>query len=57
MNWARLQTVYSTPESYADKVAESVVRLVRERWFTQSDGRRMKEELIGPPAPRTGTQK
>jgi hypothetical protein len=35
--------LYSTDKVYADKVAQSVDRLVRDRWLTAADGKRIKE--------------
>jgi hypothetical protein len=43
-DWTRLNKIYGTPENYRAKVAQSVDRLVRERWLTESDGRRIKAE-------------
>ena len=43
-DWARLASVHGTPQNYASKVAQSVDRLVRERWLTESDGKRIKAE-------------
>ncbi|HXD16266.1 MAG TPA: alpha/beta hydrolase domain-containing protein [Vicinamibacterales bacterium] len=43
-DWARLNSLYGTPQNYRAKVAQSVDRLVRERWLTESDGRRIKAE-------------
>jgi hypothetical protein len=43
-DWARLNSLYGTPQNYAAKVAQSVDRLVRERWLTESDGRKIKAE-------------
>jgi hypothetical protein len=43
-DWARLNTLYGTPQNYAAKVAQSVDRLVRERWLTEADGRKIKAE-------------
>ena len=43
-DWARLNSLYSTPQNYAAKVAQSVDRMVRERWLTESDGRKIKAE-------------
>jgi len=39
---ARLSMLYSSDKVYADKVAQSVDRLVKERWLTEADGRRIK---------------
>jgi hypothetical protein len=46
-DWARLETLYGSHKNYAAKVAESVDRLVKERWLTESDGRRIKAEVAG----------
>jgi hypothetical protein len=43
-DWVRLNKVYGTPENYRAKVAQSVDRMVREHWLTESDGRRIKAE-------------
>lgn len=43
-DWTRLHNLYGTPQSYAAKVAQSVDRLVRERWLTEPDGRKIKAE-------------
>lgn len=42
--WARLASVHGTPRNYVTKVEQSVDRLVRERWLTESDGKRIKAE-------------
>jgi hypothetical protein len=39
---ARMSTLYGTDTVYADKVAQSVDRLVKERWLTEADGRKIK---------------
>jgi len=49
-DWARLNSLYGTPQNYRAKVAQSVDRLVRERWLTESDGRRIKAEAGSVPA-------
>jgi hypothetical protein len=41
---ARLDALYGSSKSYATKVAASVDRLVRQRWLTESAGRRIKTE-------------
>jgi hypothetical protein len=46
--WARLNTLYGSPQGYAARVSESVDRLVRERWLLESDGRRIKGEGVAP---------
>ena len=45
-DWPRLEAVYGTSKNYATKVNQTVDRLVQQRWFTRSDGERMKAELI-----------
>ncbi len=47
-DWARLNSLYGTPQNYAAKVAQSVDKLVRERWLTESDGRKIKAEALAP---------
>ena len=47
-DWARLETLYGSSRDYAAKVAASVDRLVKERWLTEADGRRIKAERITP---------
>jgi hypothetical protein len=39
---ARISTLYSSDKVYADKVAQSADRLVKERWLTEADGKRIK---------------
>jgi len=41
----RIKALYATPQDYAKKVALNVDALVKARWFTESDGRKMKAEL------------
>jgi hypothetical protein len=41
---AKFQTLYPTSKAYTDKVAESADRLVKERWLTESDAKRIKQE-------------
>jgi len=47
-DWARLNSLYGTPQNYRAKVAQSVDRLVRERWLTESDGRKIKADQLTP---------
>jgi hypothetical protein len=42
---ARLASVHGSATSYRDKVTASVDRLVKERWLTAGDARRVKAEL------------
>jgi hypothetical protein len=37
-------SVHATPKNYATKVTQSVDRLVRDRWLTESDGKKIKAE-------------
>jgi len=41
---ARFNALYETPAKYASRVAQSVDALVRQRWLTESDGRKIKAE-------------
>jgi hypothetical protein len=45
--WSKMESLYGNSKGYADKVNESVDRLVRERWLTESDGKKIKAELAG----------
>jgi len=47
-DWAKLQSVYETPQNYAAKVTASLDSLVAEHWFTEADAARIKAELISP---------
>jgi hypothetical protein len=38
----RINSVYGNSKNYASKVAESVDRLVKERWLTEADGKKIK---------------
>ena len=42
---ARLASVYGSTASYRSMVAASLDRLVKERWLTPGDARRVKSEL------------
>ena len=48
-DWARLNSLYGTPQNYTAKVGQSVDRLVRERWLTESDGKKIKVEAGSVP--------
>src|SRR5262249_28025034 len=41
---ARINTLYGNSKNYSSKVAQAVDRLVRERWLTEGDGKRIKAE-------------
>jgi hypothetical protein len=47
-DWARLNALYGSPGNYAAKVAASVDGLVKDRWLTESDGRRIKAGVVVP---------
>jgi alpha/beta hydrolase family protein len=42
---ARIQTMYGGQKNYAAKVSASVDKLVKERWLTEADGKKIKQEL------------
>ena len=44
-DWGKLDAMYGSYKSYANKVSQSVDRSVKERWFTDADGRKIKTEL------------
>jgi hypothetical protein len=46
--WAKLNSLYGSPDGYAAKLAASVDRLVKDRWLTESDGRKIKTEVVVP---------
>jgi hypothetical protein len=37
-----MSVLYSSDKVHADKVAQSVDRLVKDHWLTEADGRRIK---------------
>ena len=41
---SRFTSLYGTPAKYAEKVGQSVDALVRQRWLTASDGKKIKAE-------------
>jgi hypothetical protein len=45
--WSRLASVYGSHAGYAARVEQSIARAVKERWFTEADGRRVRTELLG----------
>ena len=51
MERQRLVSLHGTPQNYAAKVAQSVDRLVKERWLTESDGRKIKAESASVAVP------
>jgi nucleoside 2-deoxyribosyltransferase len=46
---ARIKSLYSDQKQYAAKVTQSVDRAVKERFFTEADGKKMKAELLAAP--------
>jgi hypothetical protein len=47
-DWATLNALYGTPASYAVELSGAVDRLVRDRWLTESDGRKIKAGVVAP---------
>ena len=47
-DWMRLEKVYGSYQNYSDKASQSIDQLVRDRWLTESDGRKIKRELVLP---------
>jgi Alpha/beta hydrolase domain len=41
-DWAHLEALYGNQKGYAAKVAQSVDKMVKEHWITDSDARKMK---------------
>jgi hypothetical protein len=52
-DWARLNTLYGTPQNYATKVAQATDRLVKDRFLTESDGKKIKAEAASVPVRST----
>ena len=53
-DWARLEEVYGGYAVYRRQAEESVDRFVRDGWVTESDGQKIRAELVAitpPPAP------
>jgi hypothetical protein len=44
-DWARLEAIYGNYKNWSNKVSQSVDRSVKERWFTDYDGKKIKAEL------------
>jgi hypothetical protein len=47
---AHIQTLYGGHKKYAAKFSQSVDRLVKERFFTESTGKKMKAEMLTTPS-------
>ncbi|HEY1239574.1 MAG TPA: alpha/beta hydrolase domain-containing protein [Bryobacteraceae bacterium] len=46
-DWARLDGMYSSYKKYAAKVAQSIDRMAKDRYITESDAKRLRAELTG----------
>jgi hypothetical protein len=46
---ARIKSLYSDQKQYAAKVTQSVDRAVKEHFFTEADGTKMKAEVLASP--------
>jgi hypothetical protein len=44
---AQIDSMYGSRKNYEAKVAQSVDRMVKEHWITESDGKKMKAEAAG----------
>jgi hypothetical protein len=55
-DWGKLNRLYGSPEAYAVKVGASVAQLVRDRWLTESDGRRIVASASVVPATAAGSR-
>jgi hypothetical protein len=42
---ARVRTLHGNEKEYASKMSQSVDKLVKERWLTEADGRKIKQSL------------
>ena len=47
-SWGRMESLYGNSRAYSSKVSDEVDRLVKDRWLTESDGRKVKAELTSP---------
>jgi hypothetical protein len=43
-DWARLESLYGNHKNYVAKVSQSVDRMVKDRWITESDAQQIKTE-------------
>ena len=46
--WARMEMMYGNAKGYASKVAAGADRLVKDRWLTESDARKITAEVVTP---------
>jgi hypothetical protein len=42
----RLKNLYPDPKKEADRIAQSIDRMVKDRFLTESDARRLRAELV-----------
>ncbi len=49
-DWTRLEQLYGNSKNYAAKVTQKIDQLVKDRWLLDSDAKRLKMELLAPPA-------
>jgi hypothetical protein len=47
-DWARLEATYGSYKGYVSKLTEAVNRAVKERWLTESDGRKILAARVVP---------
>ncbi|HVH25735.1 MAG TPA: alpha/beta hydrolase domain-containing protein [Vicinamibacterales bacterium] len=47
-SWQRLETVYGSSAKYTAKFNEAIDRLMKERWLTESDAKKVKAEVREP---------
>ena len=50
-DWPRLETIYGSSMNYASRVRQTIDRLRKERWLTESDAKRIEAGLVSAPAP------
>lgn len=46
-DWARLDSLYGSYKKYAARVDESIERMVKDRFVTETDAKRLRAALIG----------
>ena len=46
-DWRRMESLYGNAKGYASKVNGSIDKLVKERWLSESDGKKVRAELLG----------
>jgi hypothetical protein len=53
-DWARLDELYGSHKNYVGRMTAAVDRAVKERWLTESDGRKIKNGLTAVASSATG---